>query len=141
MSRSVLRVCVCRERPHGWYMQVLLVGGATRMPAIRRFVTNMTGLTPRPELVDPDAAVATGAAVYAGVLSGHIEDLMVLDVWQAALMRAFAKSELKNNAATREALFGADDQSTTDSDYDGTEISDSCDEETSSDVEEEINTK
>lgn len=111
------------------------------MPAIRRFVTNMTGLTPRPELVDPDAAVATGAAVYAGVLSGHIEDLMVLDVWQAALMRAYAKSELKNNAATREALFGADDQSTTDSECDGTEISDSFDEETSSDVEEEIKTK
>ena len=96
----------------------------------------MTGLTPRPELVDPDAAVATGAAVYAGVLSGHIEDLMVLDVWQAALMRAYAKRELKNNAATREALFGADLQSTS-GDSEG---SDSFDEEIS-DVEEEVGTK
>lgn len=80
------------------------------MPAIRRFVTNMTGLNPRPEIVDPDAAVASGAAVYAGVLSGHIEDLMVLDVWQAALMRAYAKKELKENAAAREALFGTGDE-------------------------------
>ncbi len=35
-------------------MQVLLVGGATRMPAFRRFVENMTGLQPRETLVDPD---------------------------------------------------------------------------------------
>ena len=37
-------------------MQVLLVGGATRMPAFRRFVENMTGLQPRGTLVDPDEA-------------------------------------------------------------------------------------
>jgi heat shock 70kDa protein 1/2/6/8 len=109
------------------------------MPAIRRFVTNMTGLTPCPELVDPDAAVAAGAAIYAGVLTGHIEDLMVLDVWQAALMRAYAKRELKTNAAVREALFGAEEgQAST-----GPEIeagSDSFDDE-ASDVEGDIVTK
>lgn len=36
------------------HMQVLLVGGATRMPAFRRFITNVTGLQPRPAAVDPD---------------------------------------------------------------------------------------
>lgn len=111
------------------------------MPAIRRFVTNMTGLTPRPELVDPDAAVATGAAVYAGVLSGHIEDLMVLDVWQAALMRAYAKRELKSNAAVREALFGEEDQASTGTDNEDMEGDSFDEEEETSDVEGEIATK
>lgn len=40
-----------RRSPIG---EVLLVGGATRMPAFRTFVTNMTGLVPREALVDPD---------------------------------------------------------------------------------------
>ena len=42
-------------------LQVLLVGGATRMPAVRRAVHNMTGLPLRPGNIDPDAAVAVGA--------------------------------------------------------------------------------
>jgi heat shock 70kDa protein 1/2/6/8 len=120
-------------------LQVLLVGGATRMPAIRRFVTNMTGLTPRPELVDPDAAVATGAAIYAGVLSGHIQDLMVLDVWQAALMRAYAKRELKANPAVREALFG-DEEGQASALPESDQESDSFDDEPSG-VEEQIVSK
>ena len=45
-----------RRQPIG---QVLLVGGATRMPAFRRFVQNMTGLQPRDSLVDPDEACKT----------------------------------------------------------------------------------
>jgi molecular chaperone DnaK (HSP70) len=44
--------------------KVLLVGGATRMPAVKRFLANMTGLAPEGhEAVDPDEAVALGAAV------------------------------------------------------------------------------
>lgn len=81
------------------------------MPAIQSFVKNMTGMELRPGIVDPDAAVALGAAVYAGVLSGHISDLMLMDVWQAALMRALAENELKTNKATREAVFGKEKDS------------------------------
>jgi molecular chaperone DnaK len=50
---------------------VLLVGGATRMPAIRRFVRNMTGLEAAEFVVDPDLAVALGAAVQAGIYEGQ----------------------------------------------------------------------
>ncbi|KAL4443054.1 hypothetical protein ABPG77_008545 [Micractinium sp. CCAP 211/92] len=74
--------------------EVLLVGGATRMPAIRRFVRNMTGLDPAEFVVDPDLAVALGAAVQAGIYEGQVSDLMVMDVWQASLMRAFAQLQL-----------------------------------------------
>jgi molecular chaperone DnaK len=50
--------------------KVLLVGGATRMPAVQRFISNMTGLTPvgADGGVDPDEAVALGAAVQVGRL-------------------------------------------------------------------------
>lgn len=88
------------------------------MPSVRHFVQNMTGLSVQRGLVDPDAAVASGAAVYAGVLSGHISELMVMDVWQAALMRALAENELKTNQDTREAVFGDEDEPDTDSDVD-----------------------
>lgn len=71
--------------------QVLLVGGATRMPAVQRFVKNMTGLQPKEGAVDPDLAVAYGAAVQAGIYEGSVKDLMIIDVWQASLMRAYAK--------------------------------------------------
>ncbi|KAL4457798.1 hypothetical protein ABPG75_012663 [Micractinium tetrahymenae] len=80
-----------RRMPVG---KVLLVGGATRMPAIRRFVRNMTGLDPAEFVVDPDLAVALGAAVQAGIYEGQVSDLMVMDVWQASLMRAFAQQQL-----------------------------------------------
>lgn len=53
-------------------MQVLLVGGATHMPAIRRFVRNMTGLEAAEFVVDPDLAVALGAAVQAGIYEGQV---------------------------------------------------------------------
>ena len=51
---------------------MLLVGGATRMPCIGRFLKRLTGLTVRP-VVDPEEAVALGAAVSAGILSGAID--------------------------------------------------------------------
>eukprot|EP00803_Ostreobium_quekettii_P011586 evm.model.scf_3273.1 EVM.evm.TU.scf_3273.1 scf_3273:2645-3037(+) len=62
--------------------EVLFVGGATRMPAVRRFVRNMTGLDPGESAVDPDMAVALGAAIQAASLSGEVEDLLLVDVWQ-----------------------------------------------------------
>ena len=52
--------------------KVLLVGGATRMPSIGRFIKRMTGLKATPS-VDPEEAVALGAAVQAGILDGAIE--------------------------------------------------------------------
>lgn len=44
-------------------------------------------------------AVATGAAVQAGIYEGQVSNLMVMDVWQAALMRAFARQQLKEEQA------------------------------------------
>jgi molecular chaperone DnaK (HSP70) len=82
-------------------VQLLLVGGATRMPAVRNSVRNMTGLEPRPELVDPDAAVALGAAIYAGVLSGKITDLLTLDNWKAALLRALVGHDFEDDASLK----------------------------------------
>ena len=52
--------------------RVLLVGGATRMPCIGRFLKRLTGLTAKP-VVDPEQAVALGAAVSAGILSGAVD--------------------------------------------------------------------
>lgn len=66
------------------------------MPAMRRFVHNMTGLEPA-TFVQPDEAVALGAAVQAGILEGQVSDIMVLDVWQANLMRAFARQRLQQD--------------------------------------------
>jgi heat shock protein 1/8 len=135
---------------------VILVGGATRMPAVTKFIRNMTGLTPlgypdeegpaskaRDEFspvaeqkegaramriqslkregaggqlqrgVNPDEAVALGAAVQAGVLQGQVKGLMVMDQWQASLMRALADMKLKSDPETKERLkaqFEMDDE-------------------------------
>ena len=59
--------------------EVVLVGGSTRVPAVRRRVEGFFGRTPHAEL-NPDEVVALGAAVQAGVLSGGHRDLLLLDV-------------------------------------------------------------
>ncbi|KAK9813400.1 hypothetical protein WJX73_006199 [Symbiochloris irregularis] len=87
--------------------EVLLVGGATRMEGLRQLVRNMTGLDAREFVVDPDEAVALGAAVQAGIFEGTVEDLHVMDVWQAALTRAFAAQHLTDQAT---ADSGSDDE-------------------------------
>ncbi len=58
---------------------VILVGGQTRMPLVQKKVTEFFGKEPRKD-VNPDEAVAVGAAVQAGVLSGDVKDVLLLDV-------------------------------------------------------------
>ncbi|GFR43025.1 hypothetical protein Agub_g4026, partial [Astrephomene gubernaculifera] len=83
---------------------VLLVGGATRLPSLDTFLANMTGIAPSRGRVDPDEAVALGAAVQAGILQGEISDLMVMEQWQASLMRALAKLQLQADPRVRQAV-------------------------------------
>ena len=59
--------------------EVLLVGGMTRMPLVQEKVKLYFGKEPRKD-VNPDEAVACGAAVQGGILGGHIRDLLLLDV-------------------------------------------------------------
>jgi molecular chaperone DnaK len=63
---------------------VVLVGGATRMPAIQELVRSMTGKDPHMG-VNPDEVVAVGAAIQAGVLKGEVKDILLLDVTPLSL--------------------------------------------------------
>src|SRR3974390_2640285 len=63
---------------------VVLVGGATRMPAIQELVHSMTGAEPH-KGVNPDEVVAVGAAIQAGVLKGEVKDVLLLDVTPLSL--------------------------------------------------------
>ncbi|WP_305846154.1 molecular chaperone DnaK [Photobacterium kishitanii] len=58
---------------------VILVGGQTRMPMVQKAVTDFFGKEPRKD-VNPDEAVAMGAAIQAGVLAGDVKDVLLLDV-------------------------------------------------------------
>lgn len=58
---------------------VILVGGQTRMPKVQEMVKNIFGQEPRKD-VNPDEAVALGAAIQAGVLAGDVKDVLLLDV-------------------------------------------------------------
>jgi molecular chaperone DnaK len=58
---------------------VVLVGGMTRMPAVRDRVKELTGKEPH-QGVNPDEVVAVGAAIQAGVLAGDVKDVLLLDV-------------------------------------------------------------
>ncbi|MBO1255446.1 molecular chaperone DnaK [Alteromonas sp. 5E99-2] len=58
---------------------IILVGGQTRMPLVQTYVTEFFGKEPRKD-VNPDEAVAVGAAIQGGVLSGEVKDVLLLDV-------------------------------------------------------------
>jgi molecular chaperone DnaK len=64
--------------------EVILVGGQTRMPKVQAAVTEFFGKEPRKD-VNPDEAVAIGAAVQGGVLSGSVKDVLLLDVTPLSL--------------------------------------------------------
>ena len=63
---------------------VILVGGQTRMPKVQEAVKDFFGKEPRKD-VNPDEAVAIGAAIQAGVLSGDVNDILLLDVTPLSL--------------------------------------------------------
>ena len=63
---------------------ILLVGGMTRMPAVQKKVSEIFGVEPR-KSINPDEAVAMGAAVQAAVLQGDIKDVLLLDVTPLSL--------------------------------------------------------
>jgi molecular chaperone DnaK len=63
---------------------VILVGGQTRMPKVQESVQSLFGKEPRRD-VNPDEAVAVGAAIQAGVLAGEVKDVLLLDVTPLSL--------------------------------------------------------
>jgi molecular chaperone DnaK len=64
--------------------EVVLVGGSTRIPKVQQIVKDLFGRDPH-KGVNPDEVVAVGAAVQAGVLSGEVKDLLLLDVTPLSL--------------------------------------------------------
>jgi len=64
--------------------EVILVGGSTRMPQVQEQVEEMTGKPPKKN-VNPDEAVALGAAIQGGVLGGEVDDIVLLDVTPLSL--------------------------------------------------------
>ena len=64
--------------------EIILVGGATRGPAVKKIVKDILGKDPN-QSVNPDEVVALGAAVQAGVLTGTVDDIVLLDVTPLSL--------------------------------------------------------
>jgi molecular chaperone DnaK len=64
--------------------EVVLVGGSTRIPAVQELVKKILGKEPN-QTVNPDEVVAVGAAIQAGVLSGEVKDILLLDVTPLSL--------------------------------------------------------
>ncbi len=64
--------------------EVVLVGGSTRMPAVQRLCQQIFGKEPN-KSVNPDEAVAIGAAIQAGIIAGDVKDILVLDVTPLSL--------------------------------------------------------
>ena len=64
--------------------KVILVGGSTRIPAVQEAIKNLIGKEPS-KGVNPDEVVAMGAAIQAGVLSGEVKDVVLLDVTPLSL--------------------------------------------------------
>jgi molecular chaperone DnaK len=65
--------------------EIILVGGSTRIPAVQKLVREMAGGREPHRGVNPDEVVAVGAAVQAGILSGELKDVVLLDVTPLSL--------------------------------------------------------
>ena len=65
--------------------EVILVGGSTRIPAVKELVKRLTGGQEPNQSVNPDEVVAVGAAIQAGVLTGEVKDVLLLDVTPLSL--------------------------------------------------------
>src|SRR6267154_4365810 len=65
--------------------EVILVGGATRIPAVQALVRRLTGGKDPNQSVNPDEVVAVGAAIQAGVLAGEVKGVVLLDVTPLSL--------------------------------------------------------
>src|SRR5512139_1068664 len=65
--------------------EVVLVGGATRMPMVQQLVRELTGGKEPNKSVNPDEVVAIGAAIQAGVMGGEVKDVLLLDVTPLSL--------------------------------------------------------
>jgi molecular chaperone DnaK len=65
--------------------EVVLVGGSTRMPVVQELVKKLSGKDQLNQSVNPDEVVAVGAAIQAGVLSGEVTDVVLLDVTPLSL--------------------------------------------------------
>ena len=65
--------------------QIILVGGSTRMPAVRDLVKELSGGKDPNQSVNPDEVVAMGASLQAGVLKGEVKDVLLLDVTPLSL--------------------------------------------------------
>jgi molecular chaperone DnaK len=98
--------------------EVILVGGATRMPAVQRLVSAMTARPVQLGSVDPDEAVALGAALQAGALEGTVRDAETIEVWQAALMRALVRKQAQD---AQQAADGAEAGSSSSREEEGQE--------------------
>ena len=79
--KKALRDAEVQSRDIG---EVILVGGMTRMPRVQETVQEIFGRTPS-KSVNPDEAVAVGAAIQGGVLSGNVTDVLLLDVTPLSL--------------------------------------------------------
>jgi len=64
--------------------EVVLVGGSTRIPAVQKIVKEIFGIEPN-KSVNPDEAVANGAAIQAGIIGGEVTDILLLDVTPLSL--------------------------------------------------------
>jgi molecular chaperone DnaK len=81
--------------------EVILVGGQTRMPKVQQAVTDFFGKEPRKD-VNPDEAVAVGAAIQGGVLQGDVKDVLLLDVTPLSLgIETWAASSPRSSRRTR----------------------------------------
>ena len=82
--KPVTQVLADARKTPGDVAEVLLVGGSTRVPLVQRKVAELFGREPS-KAVNPDEVVALGAAVQAGVLTGEVKDILLLDVTPLSL--------------------------------------------------------